>query len=59
MVETPLSDVYLEAVEEAKDKAGESDEIRTTQMACLRSSLLPKSLLENSASCERPVGNLK
>ena len=54
-----LPNVYLEAMEEPEDKDKESNEIGAAKMESLRSSVLRKSLLENSTPSKRPMGNLK
>ena len=46
MAAPSVSDVYLETMEAAEDESKESDEARTPGMACLRSCLFPKIILE-------------
>ena len=47
------TDVYLEAVETAKDTQTEADRIRAAGVGGLRRSIQPKSLLENGGERRR------
>ena len=47
------TDVYLEAVETAKDTQTEADRIRAAGVGGLRRSIQPKSLLENGGKRSR------
>ena len=59
VVTVPFSGVYLETMEESKNKSQKSNEIGTSGMASLRSSVLWKSLLESSTPSKCTMGNLK
>ena len=53
MAVPPDTDVYLEAVETAKDTQTEADRIRAAGVGGLRRSIQPKSLLENGGKRSR------
>ena len=59
MAAPPLSDVHLEAVEEAENESPELDETRTLRMACAGGCLFPESLLEKRQTCKCTGGNLQ
>ncbi len=46
MAASPLSDVYLEAVEETQNQDEKPDEIRGARLAGLYGCIFPKSVLE-------------
>lgn len=52
-------DVYLETMEESKNKSQKSNELGTSGMESLRSGIFGKSLLENCTPSKCPMRNLK